>query len=462
MPQSTWLSAVASQAVTAIPDGDTAADNPVRKIAFFVGLLLLFFRFSMLHQTLVAVTGLDLHVLYIVGIPALAGVFVAGGVQRSFRGTPTFYWVGFAVWLVIALPFSEWKGGSSRWLLGYFRSEFILLFVTAGLIVTWRECKLVMYAIAWGAVVSLLTAKVFQREFGGRAGLSLGTFANPNDFASHLILVLPFLLWIVLSTRSSIVRVAGTAGLAFGAYLTLASGSRGALLGLIIAMGTYMWCGTPRQRVIVALGAPVLLMIMLPILPRRSWNRIQSLWSNDPTLLEDTVSSQASRMYLLRTGLQIAIQHPLFGVGQGQFANYEGTHSTVVRGIRGEYQEAHNTYLAAASECGIPAFLFYLAGIISTFRLVNGVYREARGRPDCEDIARATFCFTIALAGFCTSLTFVNFTYFFYMPAMAGLAVAVNHAARVEFATRKPVAVQQPNLPWAPPRIRMHAATPPQ
>jgi O-antigen ligase len=135
-------------------------------------------------------------------------------------------------------------------------------------------------------------------------------------------------------------------------------------------------------------------------------------------------------------GIKTAFQHPVFGIGQGQFANYEGKTSRVVRGIRGEYQEVHNSYIAAASECGIPAFLFFVAGILSSFRLVNSVFRQARRRPECQDIKTATFCIMLAMVGFYVCVAFLNFTYFFYFPAIAGISVAVYYAAQQEFRLR--------------------------
>ena len=418
------------------PREDSSISDPIRKAAFRLGVILLFLRFSMLHQTISYVLHFNPRLLYVVGIPALIGVILAGGIKRAFRGRPTYYWVGFALCLVISLPFSAWKGGSAHWLTSYFRAEFIMLFVMGGLAVTWRESKLMMYAISWGAVISLVTSKLFEQDSGGRFGLDFGTIKNPNDFACHLLLVLPFLLWIVLSSKSYILRLASLFGLSFGAYLILASGSRGATLGLAAAFTFYLFRGTVRQRMTVLVGAPILLAILIPALPQRSWNRVHSLWSNDSATAEDTIESAASRRYLFDTGVRFVIEHPIIGIGQGQFANYEGKHSTVVGGTRGQYQEAHNTYLAAASECGIPAFLLFLAGIISTFRVLNSAHSQARRRPECSDIRLATFCIMLALSGFCVAITFVNFTYFFYLPAMAGLAVSVSSAANAEFHSR--------------------------
>ena len=103
----------------------------------------------------------------------------------------------------------------------------------------------------------------------------------------------------------------------------------------------------------------------------------------------------------------------------------------------GSWHDTHNSFTQAASECGIPAGILYVAGIVSTFWLLNSTYRRARARTDCQDIRTATFCIMLALVGYCTATLFLNFAYFFYLPAIGGLTVAVTEAAKTEFLTRK-------------------------
>ena len=161
------------------------------------------------------------------------------------------------------------------------------------------------------------------------------------------------------------------------------------------------------------------------------------------------------RRYLLEKSILYTLQFPVFGVGMAQFGVYEGEHNQVV-GTHGYWHEAHNTYTQISSECGIPALVLFIAGIVSTFLLVNRVYRQARKRPECEDIRIATFCIMLAMTTYCTAITFVNFGYFFYLPAMSSLAIAVYRAAQDEFASRSSASVEpQPGSPqqgWLPRR----------
>jgi O-antigen ligase len=411
--------------------------------------VLLFLQVSIFHQTLAYLTGLNLHLLYVFGIPALVGVVLGGGIQSAFRGRPAIYWVGFAAWMTLAVPFSYWRGGSTVWLLGYLRANLVMLFIVGGLAVTWRDCKAMMSATALGAAVVVSFARLFQfRMSGYRGGIEFGTVSNPNDFAGHLLFALPFLLWVVVASRAIVLRVAALAGIGYGIYCILGSASRGALVGLIGAALFFLWRGTMRQRIVLLMAAPIAAVVLVAVVPRPSLLRITNFSTTSDGGApgsDEAVASTQGRRYLLETSIYYAIHNPLVGVGPGQFSGYEGEHSRVVAGRRGRWQEAHNSYTTAASECGIPAFLLYMAAIFSTFRLLNSVFREAGNRPEFEDIRAAAFCIQVSLVGFCIAIFFLNFTYFFYLPVLSGLAIAVAAAAKQEFQFRG-LAVSEPGI----------------
>src|SRR5579862_6039433 len=95
--------------VTPIPADEL---NPMRSVVFFFAMLLVFVRFSMFHQLSTTVLGINLYLLYLVGVPALFGIVTTGGIRRTLQGKPGFYWLMFAVWLLISVPFSAWRAAS--------------------------------------------------------------------------------------------------------------------------------------------------------------------------------------------------------------------------------------------------------------------------------------------------------------------------------------------------------------
>ena len=362
----------------------------------------------MLHQVQAYLTGINLRLLYLVGIPALVAVVLGGGIQRSFRGRPAFYWIGFAAWALMAVPFSVYRGGSARLMFTYLRTDFLLLFVLAGLVVTWDDCRKTMCVIASAAVVNLLTGRIFAAEVGsGRSGLAFGSLNDPNDFACHLLLILPFLLWVFFDSKSLAVRIGVMLGISYGVFLMLRTGSRGALVGLAASLLFFVVKAPSRQKIAILLAGPIAALGLLAVMPEHLKQRLTSFNSGEDKV---AVESMEARSYLLRQSIRYTLDRPIFGVGPGEFPEYEGVNNKVNGTEHGSWHQTHNTYTQVSSECGIPALLFYLAAIISTFRLISSVHREARRREDCRDIERAAFCIQLAMAGFCTAIGFLNFT----------------------------------------------------
>jgi O-antigen ligase len=310
-----------------------------------------------------------------------------------------------------------------------------MLFAIAGLAVTWRECKAIMYVISSAAVVNLVSARLFAAESTQqRLSLEFSSIANANDFAAHLLLVLPFLLWTALNSRSGLLRIGAMLGVGWGLYLILRTGSRGAVVGLGLDVLVVLIWGTARQRLALFTLGPIALAAILALTPREALRRSVSFSGGADAVSSEAQESSEARRYLLQKSVEYALHHPLFGVGLGMFANYEGIQS-VSSGRTGAWHVTHNSFTQAACECGIPAMLLFMAGISSTLILVNATWRDARLR-NCEDIQTAAFCMMLAIVGFCAAMTFLSLAYTFYLPAMGGLAISIDCAARRTFAVR--------------------------
>ncbi|MGB2635572.1 MAG: O-antigen ligase family protein [Candidatus Acidiferrum sp.] len=395
-----------------------------RRISLYFALGLVFVRLSMIHQLLEYLLGTDTYLLYFVAIPVLIAIPTTGGFQRAFKYQPAWYWAAFALWLLPTSAFSSWKAGSLNIVMGYYRTELVLLFAIAGLVTTFQECRWLMYTISWAAVVNIITVLLFRRiDIHGRTSLAFGTVANSNDYSGHLIFVLPFLLWVILVTRLTIVRIVGFLVLVLALYEILAAGSRGAMIGLATAIIVFALTTTPKVRRIVLVTAPVLAMLVIALLPRSVSHRIFAFSSDDADASSEALESSHDRAQLLRDSIATVFRHPLFGVGTGQFANTEGQ-QTAQSGQRLWYG-AHNSFTQVASENGFPGFIFYLGGVLSSLILLNKTGRFLSRKSGVKDAASAVLCVRIALISFCVTIFFLNFGYFFYLPALAGITIAI-------------------------------------
>ncbi len=395
-----------------------------RRISLYFALGLVFVRLSMIHQLLEFLLDTDTYLLYFVAIPVLIAIPATGGFHRAFQYRPALYWAAFALWLLPTSVFSSWKAGSLNIAMGYYRTELILLFAIAGLVTTWRECRWLMYTISSAAVVNIVTVLLFRRiDIHGRTSLAFGTVANSNDYSGHLIFVLPFLLWVILVTRSTVVRIVGFLVLVLALYEILAAGSRGAMIGLATAIIVFAFTTTPKVRRIVLVTAPVLAVLVIALLPRSVSHRIFAFSADDADASSEALESSRDRAQLLKDSIATVFRHPLFGVGTGQFASIEGQ-QTAHSGQRLWYG-AHNSFTQVASENGFPGFIFYLGGVLSSLFLLNKTGRFLARKPGVKEAAAAVLCVRIALISFCATIFFLNFGYYFYLPALAGISIAV-------------------------------------
>jgi O-antigen ligase len=172
-------------------------------------------------------------------------------------------------------------------------------------------------------------------------------------------------------------------------------------------------------------------------------------------LREEARSSKELRRYLLEQSLLYTVQHPLVGVGTGQFSIYVGKMAQL-EGKRGAWNETHNTLTEVSSECGIPALIFFVLGIVFATGSVYSFYTRARKQGNAE-VARAGFCFLLTMASYLASIAFLANAYRFYLPLLIGVAIAAVSAARAEL---EKIPAAAPSYPYPGPGGFVRAGVP--
>jgi O-antigen ligase len=406
-------------------------DSSIRRAGFYLALAFIFFRFSLLHEVFALVLGFDTHLITILGVPVLALTLLSGGIRRTFRGRPTYYWLGFALWLLLATPFSSWIGGSVGTVTSYLRVDFPLLFIIGGLTLTWLECKQMIFAVALAALTNVTTARFFQKAGEARLTLETGSIANANDFVAHILLVMPFVLFVLLTPgRSWLTRSTCVGTIAYGLYFASTAASRGGLVAFAVMCCFILVRATPKQRIGALAGVAVLVAVILPVLPSNTKQRYATLFTGDAGDSE-AVDSARARQYLLQTSIAYTLQHPLFGVGPGEFMDVEGS-TAVKNGHLGAWHVPHNSYTQVSSECGIPALILFLATSVSAYLTLRKTFLATRGVPRYRPIANAAFCVQLSLIGFSCAILFLSLVYTLYLPALSGFAIAIQNVARRE------------------------------
>ncbi len=299
-----------------------------------------------------------LHLAMVAGVLALVS-FVFGLFAHKLRLTRQ-TWVLFALYaqLCLSIPFSTWKGGSFNKVIVDFSKNVLIMLLITQTVNTFSRLRRLLF-IQTATIACVLLVSAFLRAGGTATGRTVGAlhgmFDNPNDLAASINMAIPFAIAFFLVTQNPFKRLAWLGALGVMGYSLVTTYSRGGFLTMLAMMVCCTFLLLKRNRGLVLFLLMVGLLCAIGLGYRgRYAERMRSIVS--PEL--DQTRSYDSRVKLLVRSLSLIVEHPLVGVGPGQFAQEGGLH----------WQVAHNSYTEIAAEAGIPAAVFFIWMLVSGFR----------------------------------------------------------------------------------------------
>jgi O-antigen ligase len=281
--------------------------------------------------------------------------------------------------------------------------------------------------MAQAAIRGFAAAKAFGRseEFLAKIGVgagSVGFFSNAGDFGVAMCVVWPLAGMLFLGESKKISKALLLISfLAFSGAI-IVCGSRGAVLGVVIA-ALAAWARNPRR-----LGAAVLFLLFVPgliyILPEASKERFRSAlhWQ------EDRTASQ--RVVLWKAGLRMFRDHPLLGVGPG---NFPPSYSEKYAGPDEDPASwaPHSIYIQSMSELGLAGTIPMLLLLLGCFRL-NAQTRKYLAKQATEKRRGFEHFLALgldmALIGYMVSGAFLTVLYYPHLWVILGISVGLHTA----------------------------------
>ncbi len=357
-------------------------------------------------------------------------VLVSGNAFRGLRDSIGRLWVLFLAWICLAVPFSVWKGGSVAVLLDYVPHGWVQFFYFTAFAISIRHLRRVMFFLIAADFLLLVDCYWGGSMQTGRLEIPDSMFfRNSNDLSLQLIIAITQFLYLMYQ-REIWKRIAGAAGVFASLTFLFETGARGAFLAILGLAAAIAVLSRNRLRFAMA-AVPVAAAAML-FAPESVLHRM-TLISMDPTntsarnLSDDAaISSQRQRLALLEQSLMYAVTHPLLGVGPGQFGAAVAA-DAAREGKRALWLGTHNSYTEVASECGLPAFFLYSAVIFLVLRSNLRIYRRLVSDQE-RDAGALAFCLFAATLVYAIDTFFFHVAYSSYLPAIAGLSVALRLA----------------------------------
>ena len=137
------------------------------------------------------------------------------------------------------------------------------------------------------------------------------------------------------------------AGLIISGFLAFASGSRGAVAALIIAMGVYYIFSTRRNPLVVAIALVLVVLVVINIVPILIWISDYFPVFGRRMLLTILEDDQSGRQEIRNQAWEVTINHPFIGYSYRLYGYSSGF-------------RAHNGILEVSIALGIPITLLYV------------------------------------------------------------------------------------------------------
>jgi O-antigen ligase len=218
-------------------------------------------------------------------------------------------------------------------------------------------------------------------------------------------------------------------------YYLLKTSSRGAFLGMgIMLLCTVIFSAKYRWRLLpIVLLTPLLLLAMPDdVIHRLTFVSLDSKNATATTEEEmASLASQREREELFRRSVEMMFQHPLFGVGVGEFMDAVFLDDSE-KGQRSPGLGTHNSYTEVGSECGIPALIAYVALIVLSIRQSYRVFKRSAADPRLEGLSTAAMCIMASIVGYAAGTFFYHVAYGGTLPLLTGAAAGLWQAFLAE------------------------------
>lgn len=335
---------------------------------------------------------------------------------------------GLLVWALLALPFSQWPGGSIALLLDLYLKALTVFWLIGNLVDTLPRLRgmawtLTLLTVALAVVgISNYVSGVFGPSRDRRIlGYDAGLTRNPNDLALMLNLILPISVALLLLSTGPLARGILVAALSLQAIAVVLTFSRAGFLTLATTSALYglrLLRRSSRGLVLVALA---LVGIGLPFVPAGYAERLLTLRAIDA----DPTGSAQARWGGTVAALEHVAEHPILGAGLGM--NILVLNQTV----GATWRVVHNTYLEYAVDLGLPGLVLFVLLLFRCWKSARAARRLASPEP-----AQLAEGIEISLMGFAVAALFQPVAYQFYFFYIAGLAVAARTVAEGEAGCR--------------------------
>lgn len=384
--------------------------------------------------------------LLLLGVPFMSYLVIR---REEPVVTPTLVWMVayLAAQIVSTLVSSDPQASAA--VVAEFASESLILYVLiTNAVRDWQTLQaavvvlLVVGAALGGLSVLQESTGTYENQYGGFAQTRevdpldpagtvaserlAGPIGEKNRYAQIMLILVPLALFAFLGAKTGRGRLLAAAAallILAGMLLTFSRGA-GVAMGILVAVAIGLKYVRLRDAVLLAAAVLAAVLIFAPRYIERvgTLGDIGALVSGDADAPDGAILGRATSNL---ASLHAFLDHPLLGVGPGQFvAVYSAEYGNELGlRFRETSRRAHNMMLEVGADTGIVGVIA-LSGVFGA--TLVGLWRVRRGwLPHDRDRATWATAFFLAVLGYLLTSLFLHIAYARYLWLLMGLANSV-------------------------------------
>ena len=307
------------------------------------------------------------------------------------------------VQLFLAALFSPvWRGGALSMVMDDFSKVVLIAIVIVWTGTLAARLRTLLFVQAATVVVIGAVSIYKDRMLSGwrLEGVLGGMYSNPNDLALSLAIAVPLCFGFLLIAPGKLRKLAWLGSIVLILYTITLTMSRGGLLSVLAAIGFSVWefGFRGKRRWLVSLTLLLVAASIAIAMPSGYGKRVYSILHPGA----DGTGSANARIALQERSLLVTLEHPLLGVGPGDF-----------QVLSGSWHVTHDSYTQMSAEGGVPALVLYLMIMWYAFADLRVAKRDRNPQVRIMAGAIQGALFAYLIGSFFSSVAYLFFPYIF-------------------------------------------------
>ena len=336
-------------------------------------------------------------------VATLLGLLLTKEERRIPWSRTMVLWMAFVSWASVTTLFAITEAAAQKQWQQFIKIQLMTL-VAIMLINSRKRLITLVWVVAMSIGFYGIKGGIFTVLSGGDFrvwGPAKTMIEGNNELAFALIVILPLMRYLQLISKRRWVRRGLTGAMVLCAFSILGSQSRGALLaGGAMTLTLIL---KSRRRLVLGLGAIVMVGVLFQFAPDKWFNRMQTIQSYE----ED--ASAMGRINAWHFAFNLAKDHPILGGGfdvfsQEMFLEYAPDPY--------DFHDSHSIYFGVMAEHGFVGLALFLGMGFSTMLAARRILKTTKGKTEelwAYDLASMI---QVSIVGYAVGGAFLGLGYF--------------------------------------------------